>query len=270
MLFFLLMFTTPETLTHADPQIADYLWQPNVTRTHVPTVDIVIPVYNEERDLPVSIDKLRAFLKANCAYHWRIVVANNASTDRTLDYARLMKAQYPGEVDYIHLDQKGRGRALKKAWLASDADVVSYMDVDLSTNLTHFMPMIDPLVRGEYHVATGSRLMPGAQVVRQPKREFISRAYNAIVKFMFPTRRFYDAQCGFKAMTRKAVHKLIPHIEDNAWFFDSELLLRAEQCGYRVWEIPVEWVEDLDTRVKIFRTAVEDLKGLWRVRTTRL
>lgn len=232
------------------------------------TVDIIIPVYNEERALEPSITKLRAFLKEHCPYRWRVVIANNASKDRTLDIAKALKAQYPGEVDYVHLDQKGRGRALKTAWLASSADIVSYMDVDLSTNLNHFMPMIEPLARGEYHVAIGSRLMKGARVVRQPKREFISRAYNLIVKLMFPRRHFSDAQCGFKALSRQAVNDLIPHIVDTAWFFDSELLLRAEQMGYRVWEVPVEWIEDLDTRVKIISTALEDLKGLWRVRST--
>jgi glycosyltransferase involved in cell wall biosynthesis len=233
-------------------------------------VDVIIPVYNEERDLAPSVSKLREFLKANCPYRWRIMVADNASKDRTLEIAGEMAAKYPGEVTYIHLDAKGRGRALKAAWQASDADVVSYMDVDLSTNLRHFMPMIEPLVRGEYHVATGSRLMRGARVTRQLKREIISRIYNLIVKIMFPTRRFSDAQCGFKALSRRAVQDLVPYIVDNNWFFDSELLLRAEQCGYRVWEVPVEWIEDLDTRVKIVSTAVEDLKGLWRVRTTKL
>jgi glycosyltransferase involved in cell wall biosynthesis len=233
-------------------------------------VDVIIPVYNEEHDLGPSVTRLREFLLANCPYRWRIMVADNASKDRTLEIAKELAARYPGEVTYIHLDAKGRGRALKAAWQASDADVVSYMDVDLSTDLRHFMPMIDPLIRGEYHVATGSRLMPGSRVKRQLKREIISRCYNLIVKTMFPARRFYDAQCGFKAISRKAVIELIPYIVDNNWFFDSELLLRAEQCGYRVWEVPVEWIEDPDTRVKIVSTALEDLKGLWRVRTTKL
>jgi glycosyltransferase involved in cell wall biosynthesis len=233
-------------------------------------VDVVIPVYNEELDLGPSVAKLREFLKANCPYRWRIMVADNASKDRTLEIAKELAARHPGEVTFIHLDAKGRGRALKAAWMASDADVVSYMDVDLSTNLRHFMPMIEPLVRGGYQIATGSRLMRGARVTRQLKREMISRGYNLIVKLMFPSRRFSDAQCGFKALSRKAVENLIPSIVDNNWFFDSELLLRAEQCGYRVWEVPVEWVEDLDTRVKIVSTAIEDLKGLWRVRTTKL
>jgi glycosyltransferase involved in cell wall biosynthesis len=233
------------------------------------TLDVIIPVYNEERDLPVSVRKLREFLLANCPYQWRIVVANNASVDRTLEIAQQLKAEFPGQVDFIHLDQKGRGRALKKAWLASTADVVSYMDVDLSTNLAHLMPMIDPLFQGTYHVATGSRLMKGARVTRQWKRELISRAYNLIIKVFFPRKRFSDAQCGFKAMTRKAVRDLIPHIHDNRWFFDSELLLRSEQQGYKIWEVPVEWIEDLDTRVKIISTAIEDLQGLWRIRTTK-
>lgn len=233
-------------------------------------VDIVIPVYNEERDLGPSVAKLREFMLSNCPYRWRIMVADNASKDRTLEIARELAARFPDQVTYIHLDAKGRGRALKAAWQASDADVVSYMDVDLSTNLRHFLPMIEPLMEGKYHVATGSRLMPGARVKRQLKREVVSRIYNLIVLFMFPRRRFYDAQCGFKAVSRKIVQELIPYIKDNAWFFDSELLLRAEQNGYRVWEVPVEWIEDMDTRVKIVSTAIEDLKGLWRVRTTQL
>lgn len=233
------------------------------------TLDVFIPVYNEERDLRPSITKLRSFLLANCPYRWRIVVANNASTDHTLDIAKQLKAEFPGEVDYIHLDQKGRGRALRKAWLESNADVACYMDVDLSTNLSHLMPMVDPLFKGEYQIGIGSRLMAGARVTRQFKREVISRIYNIIVKAMFPRRKFSDAQCGFKAITRSAAKDLLPHVQDNRWFFDSELLLRAEQQGYRIWEVPVEWIEDLDTRVKIASTAIEDLKGLWRVRTTK-
>ena len=234
-----------------------------------PSLDVVIPVYNEERDLAPNITKLRDFLVQSCPYRWRIVIANNASTDRTLEIAQALAEQYPGEVTYIHLEQKGRGRALKRAWLASTADVVCYMDVDLSTNLRHLMPLVEPIFAGRYHIAIGSRLMPGARVTRQLKREVISRAYNLIIKLMFPRRRFSDAQCGFKALSRQAVQDLVPYIQDNHWFFDSELLLRAEQCGYTIWEVPVEWIEDLDSRVKIIPTAIEDLKGLWRVRTTK-
>jgi glycosyltransferase involved in cell wall biosynthesis len=234
-----------------------------------PSLDVVIPVYNEERDLAPNITKLRDFLVQSCPYRWRVVIANNASTDRTLEIAQALAEQYLGEVTYIHLEEKGRGRALKRAWLASTADVVCYMDVDLSTNLRHLMPLVEPIFAGRYHIAIGSRLMPGARVTRQLKREVISRAYNLIIKLMFPRRRFSDAQCGFKALSRQAVQDLVPYIQDNHWFFDSELLLRAEQCGYKIWEVPVEWIEDLDSRVKIIPTAIEDLKGLWRVRTTK-
>jgi glycosyltransferase involved in cell wall biosynthesis len=231
-------------------------------------VDIVIPVYNEERDLEKSVTRLREFLLHNCPYRWRIVVADNASRDRTLDIAQELSKRWPDEVGYVHLDRKGRGRALRRAWLDSDADVVSYMDVDLSTGLDAFMPMIEPLVKGELHVATGSRLLPQSRIKRSLTREFISRSYNLMVKLLFPFKRFSDAQCGFKACTRKAVRELVPLVQDQAWFFDSELLLRAEQRGYRVHDVPVQWDEDPGTTVKIASTAWEDIKGLFRVRLT--
>jgi glycosyltransferase involved in cell wall biosynthesis len=228
-------------------------------------VDVVIPVYNEENDLAPSVTKLRQFLLDNVPYDWRIVIGDNASTDRTLDIARELAERYPGEVTYVHLDQKGRGRALRRAWTESDADIVSYMDVDLSTDLGAFRPLIDSLIDSEYDVAIGSRLKKGAQVERGLKREFISRTYNLIIKLMF-RNKFSDAQCGFKAVTRRVVRDVVPLIQDQAWFFDSELLLLAERMGYKVYEVPVKWTDDPDTRVKIASTAWEDLKGLFRVR----
>ncbi len=228
-------------------------------------VDAVIPVYNEENDLAPSVTKLRQFLLDNVPYDWRIVVADNASTDRTLDIARELAERYPGQVAYVHLDQKGRGRALRRAWTESDADIVSYMDVDLSTDLAAFRPLIDSLIDSEYDVAIGSRLKRGAQVERGLKREFISRTYNLIIKLMF-RNKFSDAQCGFKAVTSRVVRDVVPLIKDQAWFFDSELLLLAERMGYKVFEVPVKWTDDPDTRVKIASTAWEDLKGLFRVR----
>ncbi|RMF26394.1 MAG: glycosyltransferase family 2 protein [Chloroflexi bacterium] len=229
-------------------------------------VDVVVPVLNEEKELEPNITTLRAYLKEHCPYRWRIVIADNGSTDRTPEIAKMLEARWPGEVTHFRLEERGRGRALRHAWLASDADIVSYMDVDLSTNLNAFMPLIEPLVRGEYQVAIGSRLKKGARVTRQWKREIISRAYNLLIKLLFPRRRFSDAQCGFKALTREAVQKLVPRVRDQGWFFDSELLLLAEKEGYRIHEVPVEWIEDLDTRVKIIPTAWEDVKGLIRVR----
>jgi len=230
----------------------------------VVTVDITLPVFNEEKVLVQSVGTLRDFLQSGFPHQWRLVIADNASVDSTLAVAKELALLYP-DVTYIHLDEKGRGRALKKAWLESKADIVSYMDIDLSTNLSHFPPLIDALTKG-YDLAIGSRLMGASRIKRSLKREVLSRGYNLIVKAMFRTR-FSDAQCGFKALTRKAVQALVPLVEDNKWFFDSELLILAEKKGYRIAEIPVEWVEDLDTRVKIIRTSLDDLKGLLRVRT---
>jgi len=228
------------------------------------SVDIVIPVYNEERTLERSVDTLLRFLRERFPYRWRIVVADNASVDTTLEIAKRLSSQYP-EVTHLHLDQKGRGRALRRAWLESDANIVSYMDVDLSTDLEAFLPLIDGLVHKGHHVAIGSRLKKGAQVERQPRREIISRCYNILIKLMF-RNRFSDAQCGFKALTREAVADLVPIVKDQGWFFDSELLLRAEQRGYQIFEVPVAWVDDPDSRVNIAQTAWGDLKGLFRVR----
>ncbi|MBR9975486.1 MAG: glycosyltransferase [Bacteroidetes bacterium] len=226
---------------------------------------VTIPVYNEEKALPVSIPTLHAFLSEQMAeYDWMIEIADNASIDRTPEVSRELAARYD-RVRYLRLEQKGRGRALKKSWTESDADIVSYMDVDLSTNLDSFPPMVHALAHEDYDIGTGSRLMKGANTERSVKREFISRSYNLMVKAMFFTR-FSDAQCGFKAVTRRVVDVLIPHVEDNVWFFDSELLIIGEKSGYRIYDVPVKWIEDLDTRVKIVKTAIDDIKGLLRVR----
>jgi glycosyltransferase involved in cell wall biosynthesis len=232
---------------------------------HIPSVDVVIPVYNEQVALPPSIGKLTEYLERGFPYRWRIVIADNASTDRTPEVGSGLAAADP-HVSYLRIPQKGRGRALRAAWLGSQADVVSYMDVDLSTGLDAFLPLVDAIVKGPYDVAIGSRLAPGARVVRQWKREIISRIYNLMVLVLFPRKGFRDAQCGFKAVSRRAADALVPLVVNNEWFFDSELLLRAGQRGYRIAEIPVEWVEDMDSRVNVVKTALEDIRGLVRVR----
>jgi glycosyltransferase involved in cell wall biosynthesis len=243
------------------------LWgEQDVSENKHITVDIVIPVYNEEKDLERSIRTLHDFCRTTFPYLWRIVIADNASVDRTLEIAERLSSQL-AEVAYLHLDQKGRGRALRRAWLESQADIVSYMDVDLSTDLESFIPLIDGLVEQGFHVAIGSRLTKGASVERQLKREIISRCYNLLIKVMF-RNRFTDAQCGFKALTRQAVLDLVPMVKDQGWFFDSELLLRAEQKGYQIFEVPVAWVDDPDSRVNVVQTAWGDLRGLLRVRFT--
>jgi glycosyltransferase involved in cell wall biosynthesis len=227
------------------------------------SVDVVIPVYNEEAVLAWSVDTLREYLAANASFSWRIVIADNGSVDGTLAVAKDLAELYP-DVEYVGLEQKGRGRALRKAWLESDADIVSYMDVDLSTGLDAFPRLIGSLEEG-YDIAIGSRLMAGSKVERSLKREITSRGYNLMIKALFCSR-FSDAQCGFKAVKRGAAQALVPLIKDQAWFFDTELLLLAGLRGYRIKDIPVEWIEDKDTRVRVVNTAWEDIKGLLRVR----
>jgi glycosyltransferase involved in cell wall biosynthesis len=199
------------------------------------SVDVVIPVYNEQVALPLSIPTLCDYLGTYVPYAWTVTIADNASTDGTLAVARDLAARYQG-VQVLHLDRKGRGRALKQAWSSSTADIVAYMDVDLSTNLSSFMPLIAPLATGHSEVAIGSRLSAGAVVTRQWRREIISRTYNLMIKLSM-RNRFSDAQCGFKALTRDAARELLPSVENGTWFFDTELLLLAEERGFRIHEV---------------------------------
>jgi putative flippase GtrA len=232
-----------------------------VTREYV--LDIVIPVYNEERDLPGSVRRLHQFLAAEVPYRARITVADNASTDDTWNVARRLADELP-DVAVIHLSDKGRGGALRTAWTTSTAAVVAYMDVDLSTDLTALMPLVAPLISGHSDVAIGSRLSESSRVVRGPKREFVSRSYNLFLRG-FLGARFSDAQCGFKAMRAEVARQLLPLVADTGWFFDTELLVIAERAGLRIHEVPVDWIDDPDSRVDIVATAIEDLKGCWRV-----
>ncbi len=233
------------------------------------TVDIVIPVYNEERALPEAIPRLRAFLSEPAfPYPWRIVIADNASVDGTPNVGRKLADEHGDDVEYVRIEKKGRGRALKQTWLASPMDIVSYMDVDLSTDLEAFPPLIGAIAEGEYDLAIGSRLAPGSQVQRSLQREVLTRGYNLLIKATFFSR-FSDAQCGFKAVRADLARRLIPHIEDNNWFFDTEMLVLAEKAGYRIRDVPVAWVEDVDTRVNVAKTVREDLTGLARMRLRR-
>jgi len=226
-------------------------------------LDVVVPVYNEEDQLSASVLRLDAYLAANLPYAYRIVIADNASTDATWAIAQRLAARHR-TVWAVHLDAKGRGRALRQAWLASDADVVAYTDVDLSTDLGALLPLVAPLVSGHSDVSIGTRLARGARVVRGPRREFISRTYNVILRTVLGAS-FSDAQCGFKAMRTDVARRLLPLVEDDNWFFDTELLVLAERAGLRIHEVPVDWVDDPGTTVDVVATAVEDLRGVWRL-----
>ncbi len=228
-----------------------------------PFIDVVVPVLNEEKILQQSITTLDEYMAKRLPYRYQITIADNGSQDKTLEIAKNLAEKHQS-VQVVSLAERGRGRALKQVWQNSPADILTYMDVDLSTSLDDFLPMIQPLVAGEAGVAIGSRLARGAKTTRGLKREFISRCYNNIIKWTSGTK-FSDAQCGFKAIRRDVAAKFLPKIKDNEWFFDTELLIKTERAGVPIHEQPVTWVEDTDSRVKIVKTAVDDLKGLYRV-----
>ena len=233
------------------------------------SVDVVVPVYNEEQALPRSMPVLREFLSGEAfPYEWRIVIADNASVDGTPEASRRLAEQFPGEVVYVRIEEKGRGRALKRTWSDSPMEIVSYMDVDLSTGLEAFPLLISAIAEEGYALAVGSRLLPDSRVKRSLGRRALTRGYSLIIKAMFQTR-FSDAQCGFKAARADMARRLIPLIEDNNWFFDTEMLILAEKAGCRVKDVPVAWAEDFDTRVNVPKTISEDLLGLARMRLRR-
>jgi glycosyltransferase involved in cell wall biosynthesis len=228
----------------------------------VTTLDVVIPVYNEERDLAASVERVRAHLAA-LPWTARVTIADNASTDQTAVIARRLAHAYD-DVRVVHLAEKGRGRALKRVWSTSDAAVLVYMDVDLSTDLNALLPLVAPLISGHSDLAIGSRLQRGSRVARGPKRELISRGYNLLLRSTLRAR-FSDAQCGFKAIRADVAQVVLPLVEDDAWFFDTELLVLAERSGLRIHEVPVDWVDDPDSRVDLLRTAYDDVRGVLRV-----
>lgn len=226
-------------------------------------LEIVVPVFNEEAVLENSITTLSEYLTLEMPSTWKITIADNASTDSTPVIAARLSEQLPN-VQYRRLEVKGRGYALRDAWGASEAKVLAYLDVDLSTDLAALPPLVAPLLSGHSDISIGTRLGQNSRVSRGPKREFISRSYNFLLRRTMQVR-FSDAQCGFKAIRADVAKRLLPHVEDNDWFFDTELLIIAERSGLRIHEIPVDWIDDPDSRVNIKKTAYDDLRGMARV-----
>ncbi|GAA3818722.1 glycosyltransferase [Nocardioides panacisoli] len=226
-------------------------------------LDLVVPVHNEAHVLEHAVRHLDEHLATQQPYAYVVTIVDNASTDGTWEVAQAVAAELP-RVRAVRLDRKGRGRALRAAWELSSARVVGYMDVDLSTDLNAVLPLVAPLLSGHSDISIGTRLSTGSRVVRGPKRELISRGYNLLLRG-FLAARFTDAQCGFKALRRDVAERLVPLVEDDGWFFDTELLLLAEEAGLRIHEVPVDWVDDPDSRVDVWRTARDDLRGMARV-----
>jgi putative flippase GtrA len=248
--------TSPERTLEHEPLIAARGAAP-------PEVEIVVPVRNEERDITPSVRRLHAYLASRFPFSARITIADNGSTDGTWAAAAAL-AEELDLVRAVRLEQPGRGRALRSIWSVSDAYVLAYMDVDLSTDLNALLPLVAPLLSGHSDVAIGSRLAPGARVTRGPRREVISRCYNLLLHATLRVG-FSDAQCGFKAIRADRARRLLPLTQDVSWFFDTELLMLAERAGLRIHEIPVDWIDDRDSRVDVVSTALADLRGIARL-----
>ena len=228
------------------------------------TVDVVIPVLNEAHVLKTSVATVRDFLKDNLPYQWKVVIVDNGSTDGTFEIAKAL-ASVHRDVEFVFLEERGRGRALRKAWQSSTADIVLYTDVDLSTELAALPKVVNALVDNDYDIAIGSRLTKSSRTKRSLKREITSRTYNFLLKCIFFTK-FTDAQCGFKAVTRQIVDEIVPEVRDEYWFFDTELLILAEKRGCKIKDIPVRWVEDDDSRVKLISDSWRMLRNVFRLR----
>lgn len=232
----------------------------------VESVEIVIPVFNEAPSLEYQIRYLSSYLDTNFPIRWQLTIVDNGSTDDTLMIARKLENDLK-HVTVMALGRKGRGGAIRAAWMKSESTISCYMDVDMSTGLDALLPLVAPLMTRHSDIAIGSRLSRTSNVARSPKRELISRVYNFMIRTFFAVR-FTDAQCGFKAIRTDIAWKLLPAVEDNDWFFDTEMLLLAEHNGLRIHEVAVDWIDDPDTRVNIRSTALKDIRGLYRMGLT--
>ena len=229
-------------------------------------LDLVIPVYNEAHVLAASVERLRATMLGLGGFSWRIVVIDNGSTDATARIGHEL-AERLGEVCFLRIETKGRGYALRKTWMETAARFSLYMDVHLSTDLATVGQVIELLRQGA-DIVTGSRLDRASRITRSWKREILSRGYNRLIRWTLGTRTFDDAQCGFKAIRVESVRPLLPLVENQHWFFDTELLVLAEYAGLAVRTLPIVWIKDPDSRVHIPRTIWEDIQGLRRLRHT--
>ncbi len=257
-----LRFTVDDDTVPGTTAVVAHAQSSGADRAREPVLDVVLPVYNEVGALSATVRRLHDYLEQS-PWTWRVTVADNASTDGSWEEARQLASLLP-KVRAVHLDAKGRGRALRSAWSTSDAAVLCYMDLDLSTDLEAMSPLVTPLIEGRADITIGSRLVPGSRVTRGFKREILSRIYNRLLHMVF-RNRFKDAQCGFKALRSEVARHLLSEVRDNSWFFDTELLLLAERNGMRITEIPVNWVEDPDSRVACLPTALGDMAGIARM-----
>lgn len=228
-------------------------------------MDIVIPVYNEEKILEKNMVRLHDFLDKNCKEPWQITILSNGSTDKTVAIGTRLSKRYP-RINFKHIPDKGKAKALRHGWLTSSAEIVGFMDADLSTGLDAFPECINRIVKGDADVAIGNRHGKGSSVDRSIKRTILSRGYNILLKIFFPMTSLQDAACGFKFFRSEVAQKLIPHVNNDKWFFDSELVLRAEHKGFRIAQVPVSWSEGEKSKVNAFKVVPEYLLSMARLR----
>lgn len=227
-------------------------------------IEITIPVLNEEKTLKMQMFKIVAFLDKECVKYGdvSIVIADNGSSDRTQELAIELSKQN-SRIRYLRLEKKGVGLALKASWLSSTADIVGYMDLDLATDLKHLHQVFDALLNNDYQMVTGTRLAKESIVIgRSPLRNFTSKVFNKILNFKF-NGSFTDGMCGFKFLKRNILNNLMEYGANNdGWFFSTELLVVADYKNYKLLDLPVIWIDDPNSKVKIIKLAIEYLKAM--------
>lgn len=232
-------------------------------------VEITIPVLDEEKTIDAQIRNVIETVSSQTfrANRYQIVVADNGSTDSTQELATNLEKEFPEQVSYLRLNERGVGRALKASWNRSTADIVGYFDLDLATDLKHLPEAIDIIINHQADVVTGTRLAEGSRVVgRSLKRAITSRVFNGIVRTMF-NNGFTDGMCGFKFLRREHVSQICESgAQSDGWIFATELLITAEHLGLNVVDIPVNWKDDPDTKVNITSLAIEYIVSLRALR----
>ncbi|WP_226012369.1 flippase-like domain-containing protein [Halomicrobium salinisoli] len=216
-------------------------------------VSVVLPAYNEEETLEetveVTLSTLASFLPDG---RFEVIVAEDGCEDRTPEIADRLAGE-DERVRHVHSDERlGRGGALEYAFRRAEGSTLVYFDTDLATDMRHLEELVESIRSGEYDVATGSRWLPENPADRPPRRAVSSRGYNVLVR-LFLRSDLKDHQCGFKAFDRDALFDLLDGVEDEHWFWDTEVLVRAQREGYRVREFPVDWTPKGDSKVDLVR-----------------